>query len=74
MHTQPHTVASIDATELARLKKLTKEWTTTLEQDEALLKKGFKDWREETLVRFRVLRKRALSRAIKIAQENLSEL
>lgn len=68
------TVMGIDKDELARLKALTHEWTTTLEADEALLRKGFKDWRMEQLVRFRVLRKRAISRVIRTAESTLTEL
>lgn len=64
----------IDKDELDRLKKLTEEWTTTLEDDEALLRKGLKDWREETLVRYRVMRKRAISRVIRTAESTLTEL
>jgi hypothetical protein len=58
--------------ELERLTTLLDGMPTTQEEDEALLARGgFASWQDETIVRFRLGRKKALTNAIRLIKEAL---
>lgn len=60
--------------ELARLEALLGEMKTSVEEDEAILKGGkLKTWQDETIVRFRMGRKKALQRAVATVREELGK-
>lgn len=60
--------------ELARLRSLLEqaEGHSSIEEDEALLNSGeIVDWKEETVVKFRMWRKKALRRVIAVVETEL---